>query len=118
MGKQEKISVIVIRVGEAPKEEWIPNTLEAVQELVGGYIESVSLVLPNPFALLVNEEGLLRSLPPNRMVRSDALGPHKNTVFVGNIVVLQTHKGEWVDMEHLDVKAAMWWINHQLVPAE
>lgn len=42
----------------------IENTLEALQEAVGGYIETVTLV-PDRVVMIVNEEGLIRSLPCN-----------------------------------------------------
>ena len=41
----------------------IPNTLEAMQSLVGGYIETVTLA-PD-LVLICNEEGFLRHLPDN-----------------------------------------------------
>jgi hypothetical protein len=46
----------------------IENTsLDTMQKLVGGYIEAVTLA---PGVIMyVNEEGLLRSLPPNRLIR-------------------------------------------------
>lgn len=41
----------------------IPNTLEALQELVGGYIEPIRLRAD--LAAIVNEEGVLRDMPFN-----------------------------------------------------
>lgn len=43
------------------------NTLKAMQELVGGYIECAPLVelRARGIELIVNEEGLLAQLPPN-----------------------------------------------------
>ena len=51
-------------VGGPPEERDIPNTLEALQELVDGYIE----VLPVGVGFLdfvVNEEGRLLGMEPN-----------------------------------------------------
>lgn len=42
----------------------IPNTLEAMQELVGGYIETVPLNMSGVI-LVCNEEGKLRGMKPN-----------------------------------------------------
>lgn len=42
----------------------IENKLEAFQEAVDGYIETVTLV-PDEVAMIVNEEGLLRGLGIN-----------------------------------------------------
>ena len=45
------------------EEATIPNTLEALQEAVGGYIETVTL--DNGVVLICNEEGKLRDMPYN-----------------------------------------------------
>lgn len=64
-----------------------PPSLETVQELVGGYVELVPLPFGNQ--LLVNEEGLLQSLPDNP-VASQLAGKR----IVGNAVLL-TDKAKW-----------------------
>ena len=46
------------------EEATIPNTLEALQEAVGGYIETVTLPEHN-LVLICNEEGKLRDMPYN-----------------------------------------------------
>lgn len=61
--KKDSIKVIVKRPGEKPEWQTIPNTLEALQEIVGGYIEAVS-----PFTdavIICNEEGRIRGLEYN-----------------------------------------------------
>ena len=45
------------------EEATIPNTLKALQETVGGYIETVTL--DNGVVLICNEEGKLRDMPYN-----------------------------------------------------
>ena len=45
------------------EEATIPNTLKALQEAVGGYIETVTL--DNGVVLICNEEGKLRDMPYN-----------------------------------------------------
>ena len=52
--------VVWKQVGAAPKVRSIPNALEALQELVGGYIEVLNM--GNDLVLIVNEEGLLHGL--------------------------------------------------------
>lgn len=63
----EKIDICVLRPAEAPEMVSIDNTLEAMQEVVGGYIKVV-----NPWGgdivLVCNEEGKLLKLPANRIV--------------------------------------------------
>ena len=45
------------------EETTIPNTLRALQEAVGGYIETVTL--DNGVVLICNEEGRIRDMPYN-----------------------------------------------------
>lgn len=60
---QEKIRVIVKKPGEQPETRTIPNTLRSLKDLVGGYIEPVTL---SPELVgIVNEEGFIRDLPYN-----------------------------------------------------
>lgn len=61
--KNDMIKVIVKNPGEAPSVKYISNTLEAFQELVGGYIETVTMA--KDVVILCNEEGRLRGLPFN-----------------------------------------------------
>lgn len=60
----ERINVIVKDPGEPPRMETIDNTLEALQALVGGWLEAIPT--PDPAtAVYVNEEGRLDGLEPN-----------------------------------------------------
>lgn len=72
---KDKISVIVKRPRGIPEQVTVPNTLEAFQDLVGGYIECVTI---DDFCVVCDEEGLLKNLPFNCIV-------HGNP-FVGPIV--------------------------------
>ena len=49
------------------EETTIPNTLRALQEAVGGYIEAVTL--DNGVVLICNEEGKIRDMPYNFTLR-------------------------------------------------
>lgn len=71
-----EIKVIVKKPGEEPYETTIPNTLEACQDLVGGYIEVFPVA--TDACIICNEEGLLRDLPFNCIVQGNP--------FVGPIV--------------------------------
>jgi Domain of unknown function (DUF3846) len=63
---RKNIRVLVYEPGKEPEERTIPNNLEALQGIVGGDIEVVSL--SRSLKLICNEEGRLRGLPPNRVV--------------------------------------------------
>lgn len=59
----ELISVIIKEPGKKPKRKTIKNTLEAMQKVVGGHIETVTLA--ENIVLVVNEEGIPLGLPYN-----------------------------------------------------
>lgn len=61
MAKESTIKVVVVETGNpTPYVKEIPNTLEAMQEIVGGYIECIHY---EGFDLFCNEEGKLQGLP-------------------------------------------------------
>ena len=66
----EKLSVLLIQPGKAPRMVEIPDTLDAMQELVGGYIEEY-MPFDDEVAIIVNEEGKLNGLPPNRAIYAE-----------------------------------------------
>ena len=66
----EKISVILIEPGRYPKLIEIEDTLEAMQETVGGYIEEY-MPFDDEVAIICNEEGKMNGLPLNRALRDD-----------------------------------------------
>ena len=61
---EKEIRVVIIEPGKPSYRKTIPNTLEAFQDIVGGYIEVVPL--PGNLRMIVNEEGKLLSLPKNK----------------------------------------------------
>lgn len=68
--QNEKISVLLIEPEKYPKMVEINDTLEAMQELVGGYIEEY-MPFEDEVAIVCNEEGKVNGLPLNRAVYSD-----------------------------------------------
>ena len=72
---------------------------EALGEIVGGYIETVHpYMLPSPYLMIVNEEGLLKDLPLNESGSTlYGTGIHGQPI-VGNIVIMKEgpdEDGEW-----------------------
>jgi hypothetical protein len=56
-----------------PYKKTIPNHLDAMKEIVGGWIENVFIGETETGArigMVVNEEGKLIGLPPNRAIRN------------------------------------------------
>ena len=66
--KEPEITVLKVEPGKAPEEVTIPNTLEAMQQMVGGLIEIVYL---DDICLVCNEEGKLMGLEGNRRLGDD-----------------------------------------------
>lgn len=66
--KQETIEILVIKQNEKPIRKTIPNTLEAKQHEVGGYIEPLGL--KNRATIYCNEEGKLGRWTLNRAIRA------------------------------------------------
>ncbi|MBD5085682.1 MAG: DUF3846 domain-containing protein [Clostridiales bacterium] len=67
----EQIRVLKVEPGRLPEEITMPNTLEAFQAAVGGYIEVLDL--GGDAVLVCNEEGKLAGLPANRRVCGDTI---------------------------------------------
>ena len=58
-----KICVWIKRPGEQPERALIGNTLEDLQQIVEGYIETVTI--SEDLVIICNEEGWIRDLPFN-----------------------------------------------------
>lgn len=67
------INVLIVEPNELPYEKEIPNTLEAKQEIVGGYIECTSLIDDDSVSIICNEEGKINGLPLNRYIGHDII---------------------------------------------
>lgn len=71
---KKKIKVVYIEPGRDPEFRTVNNTLEAMQILVKGYIEA--LTVSNDMVIICNEEGRLRNMPYNReLFGIDLYGP-------------------------------------------
>lgn len=68
--KELKLSVLLVEPGKCPKVIEIEDTLEAIQNIVGGDIE-VYEPFDDEIAIVCNEEGKVKGLPLNRAIYSD-----------------------------------------------
>lgn len=75
-----KIPVSVIRVDGRIERKEIDGTLKELQELVGGYIETVNF---NDRVIIVDEEGLCKNKEVNKVATNYAGFP-----LVGDVVVM------------------------------
>lgn len=93
------IKIVIVEPNKAPYAKEIENTVEAKQAIVGGYIEAVRL--PQDFYIIVNEEGKLQGLEPNRMIRGFDM-------LVGTFFITKSnHKGDFVSLTDQDAEAAI-----------
>ena len=64
------MQVVIVEPQKEPEVREIGDSLESMQEIVGGLIEAV-YPFDGPVALICNEEGKLLNLPLNRALRDD-----------------------------------------------
>lgn len=97
---------IKIEPGKEPYLDSIDNTLEALQEYVGGYIETLSGVWGGMVAI-VNEEGVLEGLPLNGVLSNSQF---KREVLRGNVLLLRSEGNEFSSVYTSDLqKAQKYW---------
>lgn len=97
------LRVVVAEPGKAAEVRTIPNTLSAMQAIVGGYIEAFSLGWPDLPELVgfCNEDGISLHLPLNRSFRS--VGIILGSFFVCNGADLEGHLRSLTDAQVIDV---------------
>lgn len=98
---QKKIKVVAQNPGEISRIVTIPNTLEAMQEVIGGYIETVTL--PNGLVLVMDEEGRLKALTEN--VRCVQYG-----TIVGPVFITADQDEDFRSLTTEEIQAARAWL--------
>ena len=90
------MKVVYMPYNGSPTIEEMDHTLEAMQTKVNGYIESLPLHLESgKVHLIINEEGLLQSLPIN---------PHFFYKIYGNAFIVASEGDEFVSLNDNHVK--------------
>ncbi len=90
-----EITIVYKAPGQSHEIRKIPNTLKAMQELVGGYVEH--LLLNNGLDLWFNEEGKLTNLEPNIMIPG-------GEVIVGSLFVSSSDtRGELIGLDEFEI---------------
>ena len=95
------MKVLYKRPGMPPEVMEVENELKPLQNLVGGYIETVRL---DDIVIIVNEEGKNIGLPANFYVEAI------DDVIVGPAVFCRIDGDEFTDIGDNDIK----WIRHRL----
>ena len=67
---KEALQVLLVEPGKRPRTVELPDTLEAMQQAVGGLIQAI-YPFEEPVALVCNDEGKLMGLPLNRGLRTE-----------------------------------------------
>ena len=62
--------IVVVEPFKSPEVKEIVDTLEAMQNVVGGTIQAL-YPFDDPVAIIANDEGKMLGLPPNRGLRDD-----------------------------------------------
>lgn len=81
-----EIQVVIVEPDKKPYKKVIPNSLDAMKEIVGGWIENVTIGATPTGArlgIVVNEEGKLIGLPYNRRI----IGRGGSDMLVGNFFI-------------------------------
>ena len=69
--EKSTLTVLMVEPGKAPYQTAIGADLKSLQQVVGGYIESIA-PYDDPVAIICNEEGKLEQLPFNRGLRDES----------------------------------------------
>lgn len=93
--KVNKLRILVKKVDKPFEVQEVEHTLEALQEIVGGFIEPVPC-LPYPYVLVCNEEGKLDELKPNFRIDGD--------VIHGDVFIAKVDGIDFVSLDESDIK--------------
>lgn len=101
MKKDSEIICVIKDPGERPIVASIPNTLEALQKAVDGYIETVTIA--SDLVLICNEEGQLLDLPDNCTVCG--------VNFVGSILAAGVNRDTFVSLTPDQIRTVKYLLN-------
>ena len=98
------MTVLYKEPGKDPHRLVIPNTLKAMQILVGGHIEAHRFT--EDTVIICNEEGRLLGLEPN------CYGTSGGDFFVGPVIVCGVDEEEFADIPKDRIEAIMKMLRH------
>lgn len=100
----EEIQIVVVEPNKKPYKVKIENTLDAMQAIVGGYIEHISIGSTQSGArvgIILNEEGKLIGLPANRLI----VGKGGSDVFAGTFYITAHNlEGDAISLNDLEAE--------------
>ena len=95
-----KIRIITKKPGEQPVLRWVDNTLEAFQDIVGGYIETVPMDGFSDVLIICNEEGKLQGLQPCCVAGGD--------IILGPVAVVRAAGEEFASLTEEQIPVVIW----------
>lgn len=90
----EKIKILIVEPNKEPYEKQIEDTLEEMQNIVGGLIECVAL--EENVDLVCNEEGKIYELEMNRIITND--------IICGTFFVVGQKGGDTISLTEEQIK--------------
>jgi hypothetical protein len=102
------LKVVICHPHEAAHPIEIENDLRSMQELVGGFIETVNFVLgTNHYVLVCNENGKITGLEPNVILR---INNHLD-VIVGSLFVTKAKGDSFINLNAANIKEVVAFLN-------
>lgn len=108
VARVDTIRVLVLNADGKASFQSPPHTLDALQGLVGGYLEPVGMAEPwrsRHMMALVNEDGRRLQLHLNPFSRTLLRDPFGLRLIVGNALIVRTKDDEFDSLNDADVSA-------------
>lgn len=93
----KRMKILYKSPGMAPEVKEIENDLKVLQELVGGYIETVRF---NGITMIINEEGKLKGLPVNFLM----VGNGCAQAIVGPVIFCRSEGVDFTSLKDEDIE--------------
>lgn len=91
------MKVVYREPGKSPEVREIDNDLKVLQELVGGYIETVRF---NDITMIINEEGKLNGLPVNFLMVDNGCAQ----AIVGPVIFCRSEGFDFTSLKDEDIE--------------
>ena len=91
------MKVVYREPGKSPEVREIENDLKVLQELVGGYIETIRF---NGITMIINEEGKLKGLPVNFLM----VGNGYAQAIVGPVIFCRSEGFDFTSLQDEDIE--------------
>lgn len=103
--KTDEVLIVVVEPKKLPYRKVIKNDLDEMKKIVGGWIEHISISSrPNGsrIGIILNEEGKLIGLPPNRILN----GRNGSDVIVGTFFITAHNlEGDTISLTETEAEA-------------